>query len=117
MHPGKTSIGRLGEGGQSAGRYKLQKGGCNRIFPISINENLLKQICEIRSVSSTHMLTKIGVANRQTDTRKLKSALSSHNAHDLYHFNVRKTKETKSSLKKQTHETNLKTKSSNEDQF
>ena len=46
--------------GQSAGRYKLQKSGCNRIFPISINENLLKQICEICSVSSTHMLTKIG---------------------------------------------------------
>ena len=69
MHPGKTSIGRLGEGGQSAGRYKLQKGGCNRIFPISINENLLKQIFEICSASSTHMLTKISMANRQTDTR------------------------------------------------
>ena len=65
MHPGKTSIGRLGEGGQSAGRYKLQKGGCNRIFPISINENLLKQICEICSVISTGMLSKIVVANRQ----------------------------------------------------
>ena len=52
-----------GRGDQSDGRYKLQKGGCNRIFPISVNENLLKQICEICSVCSTHMLTKIGVAN------------------------------------------------------
>ena len=42
MHPGKTSIGRLGEGGQIAGRYELQKGGCDRIFPISNRKNLYK---------------------------------------------------------------------------
>ena len=56
MHPGKTSIGRLGEGGQSAGRYKLQKSGCNRIFPISINENLLKPIYGMITFYKTHFV-------------------------------------------------------------
>ena len=38
-------------------------------FSISTNENLLKQNFEVCSASSTHVLTKIGFANRQTDTR------------------------------------------------
>ena len=66
---GKRPLDVWGRGGQAAGRYKLQKGGCNRIFSISTNENLLKQNFEVCSASSTHVLTKIGLANRQTDTR------------------------------------------------
>ena len=31
MHPGKTSIGPLGVGGQIAGHYKLQKWVCDRM--------------------------------------------------------------------------------------
>ena len=68
MHPGKTSNGRLGEGGQSAGRYKFQKGGCDRIFPILINENIWRQISDFFSASSADMLTQTDVANRQSDT-------------------------------------------------
>ena len=66
---GKRPLDVWGRGGQSAGRYKLRKGGCNRIFPFSINENLLKQVFEICYANSTHMLTKVGVANRQGNTR------------------------------------------------